>query len=79
MEVAVSETLETYSISSADGTSLHAERLSAEGSPSALLAIVPGFGEHIGRYHHLMEWFSTHGVSCAGVDPRGHGRSAGPR
>lgn len=46
-------------------------------NPIAALCIVHGFGEHIGRYHHLAEEMGKHQISTYGIDLRGHGLSEG--
>jgi alpha-beta hydrolase superfamily lysophospholipase len=44
-----------------------------------LVAIIPGLGDHSGRYGYLMEALSEKGVAFYGMDMRGHGRSEGKR
>ncbi|MBK8555535.1 MAG: alpha/beta hydrolase [Lewinellaceae bacterium] len=48
-------------------------------TPIAVLAMVHGQGEHIGRYHNLAEWFTRHQVAVMGFDMQGYGRSEGRR
>lgn len=48
-------------------------------SPRAVLAIVHGFGEHCGRYRHLVDYLVPRGFAVYGFDLRGHGRSEGQR
>lgn len=43
------------------------------------VVIVPGFAEHAGRYARLMRDLAARGYSSYAYDPRGHGRSGGPR
>lgn len=50
-----------------------------EVSPRALLCLVHGFGEHIGRYEHVATFFNKHQLGFLGFDLRGHGRSEGKR
>ncbi len=50
-----------------------------EGTPRAALVIVHGFGEHIGRYHNVVQGLVPRGYAVWGFDLRGHGRSAGQR
>jgi len=47
--------------------------------PRAVIALVHGQGEHIGRYTHLADWFNRHGIAVLGFDQQGHGRSEGKR
>jgi alpha-beta hydrolase superfamily lysophospholipase len=48
-------------------------------SPARLVALVHGYGEHIGRYEHVAEAFAARGSTVVGPDHVGHGRSAGER
>jgi len=43
----------------------------------AVMTIIHGFGEHSGRYHHMMDYLAGKGVSTLAVDLTGHGRSEG--
>lgn len=52
---------------------------SAVEKPRAMIILVHGLGEHINRYSSLAELFSRNGISLAGVDLPGHGRSDGKR
>jgi len=54
-------------------------RAQPAGTPIAQLLIVHGYGDHSGRYAHVMDWFARHGVGTFGFDFRGHGRSSGKR
>lgn len=47
--------------------------------PRGGVVIVPGFGEHAGRYTRLMEDLAARGYASFVYDPRGHGKSSGPR
>ena len=47
--------------------------------PRAVVCIVHGMGEHIGRYHHLAAFLHRHGIAAAGIDLPGFGRSGGTR
>ncbi len=48
-------------------------------NPKAVIALVHGQGEHIGRYAHVAAWFNRHGVALTGFDQQGHGQSGGNR
>lgn len=48
-------------------------------NPKAVIALVHGQGEHIGRYGHLAAWFNAHRVAVIGHDQQGFGKSAGKR
>lgn len=45
----------------------------------AVVCIVHGMGEHIGRYGHVAEFLSVQGFSTIGFDHQGHGRTVGKR
>jgi acylglycerol lipase len=48
-------------------------------NPVALIILLHGIGEHIKRYLHLAESFSSEGIGFLGVDLPGHGSSDGKR
>jgi alpha-beta hydrolase superfamily lysophospholipase len=45
----------------------------------AVICLVHGFGEHIGRYTHVADFFNKNGYAFVGMDNRGHGQSEGKR
>lgn len=48
-------------------------------NPIAVVILIHGFGEHISRYEHVAEKFTTNSISVLGVDLIGHGNSTGKR
>ena len=48
-------------------------------NPRAVVCIIHGFGEHIGRYDHVVSEYTTSNISCYGIDLPGHGRSSGKK
>jgi lysophospholipase len=50
-----------------------------EAAPRARVALLHGYGDHSGRYRHLMRWLGERGVASAALDFRGHGLSTGRR
>lgn len=54
-------------------------RRPAAGQTIARLVVVHGYGDHAGRYGHIMDWLADRGVATDAVDLRGHGRSPGRR
>ncbi len=48
-------------------------------NPVTVLNLVHGFGEHCGRYAHMMDALGQHGIATCALDLRGHGRSGGKR
>jgi alpha-beta hydrolase superfamily lysophospholipase len=63
----------------AGGLELYRQAWLPTGSARALLVIVHGFGEHMGRYGNVVDALVPRGCALAGYDLRGHGRSEGPR
>ncbi len=45
--------------------------------PIARVVLLHGYGDHSGKYVHLLSWLADHGVAVSAVDFRGHGRSSG--
>ena len=70
--------IQTGTIESRDGTQLFYRLLPKEDA-AATLIFVHGFGEHCGRYEHVMRWFYDLGYDTAAFDYRGHGRAGGTR
>ncbi len=50
-----------------------------DGLPEAIILLLHGLGEHIGRYAHVAQALQAGGYALAGFDLRGHGQSGGPR
>lgn len=48
-------------------------------TPKAMVILVHGYGEHLGRYRHVVAALNAHRYTVAGIDNRGHGRSGGRR
>jgi alpha-beta hydrolase superfamily lysophospholipase len=47
--------------------------------PTAVIALVHGHGEHIGRFSHVAEWFQARNIALIGFDQQGYGQSDGKR
>lgn len=47
--------------------------------PKAVVALVHGLGDHVGRYPHVGKAFTGAGYVLIGFDLRGHGKSGGAR
>lgn len=62
----------------AEGLRIHAVRW-AVAQPRAVLLLIHGQGEHIGRYEHLGQWYNAKGIAVVGYDQQGYGRSEGRR
>lgn len=48
-------------------------------APKAHLAVLPGYGEHSGRYRDFLDAMAADGYAAYSVDFRGHGKSEGRR
>lgn len=47
--------------------------------PKAVAIVVHGYGEHSGRYHHVLKALTKRGYAAYALDHRGHGASDGVR
>jgi acylglycerol lipase len=61
----------------AGGLNLYYRCWLPDGEPKAILIIVHGLGEHIGRYVNLVDYLVPRGYAVYGYDQRGHGKSEG--
>ncbi len=50
-----------------------------EGTVRAVIVLIHGLGEHIGRYQHVADMFCSNGYAVLGADHPGHGLSGGKR
>lgn len=65
-------------IRTADGEAL-AATVWGVASPRAVVLVCHGYGEHSGRYGHLISALMSSGYAVYTLDHRGHGRSSGGR
>ncbi|MEP1097464.1 MAG: lysophospholipase [Cyclobacteriaceae bacterium] len=72
------EDSESNYILSSDGLKLY-YIISKPENPKAVVCILHGHGEHIGRYEHVIDYLSEKGIASVGFDFRGHGKSEGRR
>lgn len=68
-----------FSFSTRDSLELFGQGWLPEQPPKAVINLVPGLGEHSGRYNHLGRFFSNEGIAVMAYDLRGHGKSEGRR
>ena len=61
------------------GLRLSSARWLPEGEPKAVVVLVHGYREHIGRYLHVMEALNKGDYVVFTLDHRGHGESEGQR
>ncbi|GAB90654.1 alpha/beta fold hydrolase [Gordonia rhizosphera] len=59
------------------GVELAAQKWEPTGQPVAAVQLMHGMGEHLGRYQHVIDAFTSAGLVVYGYDQRGHGRSIG--
>ena len=59
------------------GNELATYRWGEVGVKRGVVLLVHGFGEHLGRYHHVAGFFAERGYEVVGIDHRCHGRSSG--
>lgn len=73
--------METYEWNwkTSDGLQMYSKGWAPQGKPKAVVCLVHGHGEHIGRYEHVAAALTEKGFPLLGFDLRGHGKSAGPR
>lgn len=62
-----------------DGLKMFERIWEPDASPEAVMCLVHGLGEHIGRYEHVASFLTNAGFILAGFDLRGHGQSEGPK
>ena len=73
------ENVHSFHFSSCDGQSrCYAQEWMPPDRPRAVLQIVHGMTEHIGRYDQAAQFFCRHGILVCGEDHLGHGKSAVP-
>ncbi len=68
--------MDILKISTRDGISLHLDSMTVS-QPIGVVCIIHGFGEHIGRYRHVMQSLNDSEFNVYGIDLRGHGKSGG--
>lgn len=57
------------------GSRIHGCRWTPEGTPKAVVQIVHGIAEHVGRYDGLADYLNTQGILVVAEDHMGHGKS----
>lgn len=62
-----------------DNTILRGKAWIPSGGAKYVVCLIHGFGEHIGRYAHVAEFFNRAGIGLLGFDQRGHGLSGGEK
>jgi len=67
-----------FSLRGARGTEIRAREWPVEGATTRIV-LVHGYGEHLGRYAHVVAALTRAGYAVVGIDNRGHGESGGRR
>ena len=70
--------MRVFNHTSSDGLRLSGH-IHIPSSPRAVMVLVHGFGEHQGRYAHMVNHLSAHNIAAVTMDLRGHGISEGKR
>lgn len=65
--------MERFLFKADDGAEISAAKWMPQDEPSALIQIVHGMNEHIGRYNETARFFAEKGYAVFGEDHRGHG------
>lgn len=71
--------INNFSWKSKSGTNLFGQEWEPNASPTAVIVLVHGLGEHINRYQHVAEFFNKENYSVFAFDQMGHGKSEGKR
>ena len=66
-------------VEGAGGLPLFAQAWLPDATPSAVIVVAHGLGEHSSRYQWFAERLAADGRAVYAIDHRGHGRSGGPR
>lgn len=68
-----------YTFCTSDDVNIYAKAWQPDNSCIGLIVLIHGFGEHLGRYEHVADFFTKKGLAFAAIDRRGHGQSDGQR
>lgn len=68
---------QAFTLKTSDNLMLHAQKWLPDGEAKAVILIVHGIAEHIGRYDHVAQVFVEAGFAVYGCDHRAHGKSDG--
>ncbi len=71
-------TIENFSWTNSNNLRIQGRHWPVE-KPKAVISLVHGFGEHIGRYEHVAAYFNERNTAVIGYDRSGHGLSEGKR
>ena len=68
--------MEEFYLDSCGAGRLHCALWKPEGEPKAVVQLIHGIAEHIGRYDAFAKFLTQHGYVVAADDHMGHGGSA---
>ena len=68
-----------FKITNPSGLTLCGRIWEPEDEPRAVVGLIHGLGEHVGRYDHVAEVLNKAGFALIGTDLQGHGQSDGKR
>lgn len=68
-----------FYIQTGSGIQLYLKSWIPDKNPRAVIAVLHGIGDHIGRYEDLALYFTKHQIAVIGIDLPGHGKSTGRR
>jgi alpha-beta hydrolase superfamily lysophospholipase len=71
--------MQTDTFQTPDGLKIYTEYHVPDGDPKAVVLLVHGYGEHCGRYQHVIARLTQGDYAVYTLDHRGHGRSEGLR
>jgi alpha-beta hydrolase superfamily lysophospholipase len=69
---------DVFAIQTTDGLHLQGKYWKLN-KPQAIVCLVHGLGDHIGRHTHVGDFMAAHQIAMVAFDLRGHGRSEGKR
>lgn len=72
-------TVENYEWKTKEGEKIYSQKWLTDSPAKAVIVLVHGLGEHIGRYNHVANFLNKNQISVYGFDHRGHGKSSGKR
>lgn len=67
-----------FFMTSTGGSSLRCGLWMPMGQPRAMVQLIHGVAEHVGRYDDFSTFLTRHGIAVVGDDHMGHGKSIGP-
>ena len=68
---------QAFTLKTSDNLMLHAQKWLPDSEPKAVVLLVHGIAEHIGRYDHVAQAFVSADFAVYGYDHRTHGKSDG--